>query len=127
MLVMPARGAGEDRSLLSTDRLQVPIGWSRDGKFLLFVKRSPAEDVEVWALAEGSDPPADVFFLHPTTYFWRGGWNAPVGGFLTRLITAVTLDGQASAFEQAGRIFAPRFRQMTLSGFDRAEVRTAAE
>ncbi|MGE4650622.1 MAG: DUF3089 domain-containing protein, partial [Myxococcota bacterium] len=52
--------------------------------------------------------------------------NAPVGGLLTRLITAVTLDGQASAFDQAGRIFAPRFRQMTLSGFDRADVRERA-
>lgn len=86
----------------------------------------PGELPRAEALAEGSDPPADVFFLHPTTYFWRGGWNAPVGGFLTRLITAVTLNGQASAFEQAGRIFAPRFRQMTLSGFDRAEVRERA-
>jgi len=86
----------------------------------------PGELPRAEALVDGSEPPGDVFFLHPTTYFWRGGWNAPVGGLLTRLITAVTLDGQASAFDQAGRIFAPRFRQMTLSGFDRADVRERA-
>jgi len=68
---------------------------------------------------------ADVFFLHPTTYFWRGGWNAPVDGFLTQLITSVTLRGQASAFAEAGRIFAPRFRQMTLAGFEHPDVRQA--
>lgn len=69
---------------------------------------------------------ADVFFLHPTTYFWRGGWNGPVDGLLTRIITATTLEGQASAFGPAGRLFAPRFRQMTLSGFDRPAVRAPA-
>ena len=56
MLVMPGRGTGEARSLLSADGLQVPMDWSRDGKFLLFVKGSPAEDVEVWVLAERSEP-----------------------------------------------------------------------
>jgi hypothetical protein len=68
---------------------------------------------------------ADAFFVHPTTYFWRGHWNAPVGGCLTEAITGATLAGQASAFNGAARIYAPRYRQMTLSGFGYPEVREA--
>ncbi|MFP6641263.1 MAG: DUF3089 domain-containing protein [Myxococcota bacterium] len=66
----------------------------------------------------------DVFFLHPTTYFWRWHWNAPIGGWMTRVITSVTLAGSASPFNGAGRIYAPRYRQLTLSGFDIPKSRT---
>jgi hypothetical protein len=69
------------------------------------------------------DPPADAFFVPPTTYFWRRHWNAPADGWLTGLITGATLAGQASAFNGVARIYAPRYRQMTLSGFDDPEVR----
>jgi len=83
-----------------------------------------------WAALPGESEPkageADVFFLHPTTYFWRGGWNGSVEGWLTRIITDATLKGQASAFAPAGRLFVPRYRQMTLSGFDRPDVRAPA-
>jgi len=65
---------------------------------------------------------ADAFFVHPTTYFWRAHWNAPIDGWLTRKITAATLAGQASAFNGAARIYAPYYRQMTLSGFRDAGV-----
>jgi len=68
----------------------------------------------------------DVFFVHPTTYFGDAGWNGPTDGWLTRLVTEVTLRGQASAFNAAGRIYAPRFRQMTLAGFDEPQVRPEA-
>jgi len=79
-----------------------------------------------------ADAPADVFFVHPTTYFGGGHWNAPVGGMglldggLMRAITGATLAGQASAFNGAGRIYAPRYRQMTLSGFAHPDVREQA-
>lgn len=66
---------------------------------------------------------ADVFYVHPTSYFWRYHWNAPIGGFLTEMITDATLAGQASAFNGSAKIYAPRYRQMTLSGFDHPDVR----
>lgn len=75
--------------------------------------------------AQGSAP-ADAFFVHPTTYFWRSHWNAPVGGWLTDKITGATLAGQASAFNGSARVYAPRYRQMTLSGFEYPEVRGPA-
>jgi len=69
---------------------------------------------------------ADVFFVHPTTYFWRRHWNAPCDGWRTRAITGATVAGQASAFNGTARIYAPRYRQMTLPGFRDAAVREAA-
>ena len=78
------------------------------------------------AVRAGADAAADVFFVHPTTYFWRAHWNAPAGGWLTDSITGATLAGQASAFNGAARIYAPRYRQMTLSGFDHPALRDEA-
>jgi len=69
---------------------------------------------------------ADAFFLHPTTYFWRSHWNAPTSGWLTRAITGATLAGQASVFNGTARIYAPRYRQMTLAGFEKTDGRKAA-
>lgn len=58
---------------------------------------------------------ADVFFLHPTTYTGDRGqklWNAPVND---AALNAKTDGGailyQASAFNGAGRVYAPRYRQ----------------
>ena len=65
----------------------------------------------------------DVFYLHPTSYFWRWHWNAPITGWLTRKITSVTIAGSGSAFNGAGQIYAPRYRQLTLSGFEIPESR----
>lgn len=87
---------------------------------------SAAEEVPpgIGAVAVGSAADVDVFFLHPTTYFGRGGWNGSIDGFLSRRIIAhPVLAGQASAFNSAGRIYAPRYRQMTLSGFGDPEIR----
>ena len=66
----------------------------------------------------------DVFYIHPTTYFWRWHWNAPIDGWLSQTITGVTMAGSASPFNGAGRIYAPRYRQLTLSGFNIPESRT---
>jgi len=61
---------------------------------------------------------ADVFFVHPTTYYGRKGWNAslqnkPVNTFTDRNV----MRKQASVFNAAGRIYAPRYRQATLFSF----------
>jgi hypothetical protein len=74
----------------------------------------------------GADPAADTFFVHPTTHFWCTHWNAPIDGWLTRAITATALAGQASAFDGVTRVYAPRYRQMTLAGFAHEVVRKSA-
>ena len=68
------------------------------------------------------DTVADVFFVHPTTYFWRfGRWNAPL--CLRRLqhyTKRTTIRDQASIFAGVGQLYVPRYRQATLyTYFDR--------
>ena len=61
-----------------------------------------------------------MFFLHPTTFLNKAGWNAAfddpgngAGGFGVD----GTLRAQASVFALCCRIFAPRYRQATLYAF----------
>ncbi len=61
------------------------------------------------------DSTVDIFFIHPTSYLDQTlpfGWNAPLDN---EGINNTTDNGsifkQASIFNEAGRIFAPRYRQ----------------
>jgi hypothetical protein len=68
-----------------------------------------------------ADARADAFFIHPTTYYSRASWNAPVDDEKANAFTDWgTLGGQASAFNGCCRIYAPRYRQATLASFFRA-------
>ncbi|OUJ75637.1 hypothetical protein BXP70_04375 [Hymenobacter crusticola] len=60
----------------------------------------------------------DVFFVHPTTYYSRGSWNASLQDKKVNLFTdRNVMRKQASVFNAAGRIYAPRYRQATLFSF----------
>lgn len=60
----------------------------------------------------------DVFYVHPTTYYSSGGWNAAPGEPESRrLVDTAVMPLQAGAFNLAGRVFAPRYRQATLYSF----------
>jgi pimeloyl-ACP methyl ester carboxylesterase len=61
----------------------------------------------------------DVFFIHPTTYYSKDGWNARYDepGTTMELLESGVLRFQASAFNGCCRIFAPRYRQATLYSF----------
>ena len=65
------------------------------------------------------DTVADVFFVHPTTYFWHFGyWNAPVRLHRLRRYTArTTVRNPASLFAGVGRLYIPSYRQATLYTF----------
>ena len=61
---------------------------------------------------------ADVFFVHPTTYYRPAAWNADLGRAKTNRFTdRATIRQQATVFNAAGRIYAPRYRQATLYSF----------
>ncbi|MBT8188560.1 MAG: DUF3089 domain-containing protein, partial [Croceitalea sp.] len=64
---------------------------------------------------------ADVFFVHPTTYtkkFIEDSWNGPVDNAdLNEKTDNGTIKHQASIFNAAGRVFAPRYRQAHLKAF----------
>ncbi len=60
---------------------------------------------------------AAIFFIHPTSYVSRDHWNAPIDDAETNDRAALFLRGQASAFNEAGEIWAPRYRQATFGAF----------
>jgi hypothetical protein len=69
-----------------------------------------------------ADAPADIIFLYPTTYTGSSrherAWNAAVGDSKTNSKTdQTTILFQASIFNGAGRVFAPRYRQAHLQIF----------
>ena len=63
----------------------------------------------------------DIFFVHPTTYTDSTkpfGWTASLNDYKTNLKTDyTTILNQASIFNEAGRIFAPRYRQAHLKSY----------
>lgn len=63
------------------------------------------------------NPRAAVFAIHPTSYLDRGHWNAPLDNAEANDRAALFLRGQASAFNAAGLIWAPRYRQATFGAF----------
>lgn len=64
----------------------------------------------------------DVFFVHPTIYTNSPeneyGWNADIhDDKMNKKIDDTTIKLQASIFNQAGRLFSPRYRQAHLRSF----------
>ena len=65
-----------------------------------------------------TSPDADVFFVHPTTWFDRKQWNAPIeAGVAQEIVDEISMGTQASVFNACCRIFAPRYRQAMLGAF----------
>ncbi|GAA0483157.1 DUF3089 domain-containing protein [Parasphingorhabdus litoris] len=67
--------------------------------------------------APDKDQRAAIFFVHPTSFINKDKWNAPLGDKETEDRTKIFLRGQASAFNKAGDVWAPRYRQATLGAF----------
>lgn len=73
-------------------------------------------DPGAWALLPEGEPagPADIFFVHPTTYQGRS-WNAAFDAeSAANRLSEVMIPNYAGPFAQAGRVFAPRYRQASL-------------
>lgn len=62
-------------------------------------------------------PKAAVFFVHPTSFMEKSAWNAPLDDKEANDRAKLFLRGQASAFNEVGEIWAPRYRQATLGAF----------
>ncbi len=61
---------------------------------------------------------ADVFFIHPTTYYSKEKWNQPLDDSETNERTDNgPIRQQASVFNGCCRIYAPRYRQATFGAF----------
>jgi hypothetical protein len=76
----------------------------------------PANAAET-AAAPVEQGDAAVFFVHPTSYYSRSSWNAPLEDRDSDHRANLFVQGMASAFADAGEIWAPRYRQATLGAF----------
>lgn len=85
-------------------------------------KPEMADDPSQWLpdgfAAETTRGDAAVFYIHPTTYLSTDRWNAPLDpGGDTEFRTRLFVQSQASAFNGAGSIWAPRYRQAAYGAF----------
>ncbi len=85
------------------------------------VKGNPAlwlpKDFEDEGAGIAADKKAAVFFIHPTSFLKKDQWNAPLDDEVSQARARIFLRGQASAFNQVGDVWAPRYRQATLGAF----------
>ncbi len=80
-------------------------------------KDDPADQLPA-GLAAPRNPAAAVFFVHPTTYIDKAGWNQALGDSAADWITDNrVLRNQASTFTGCCDVFAPRYRQATIFSF----------
>ena len=62
-------------------------------------------------------PKASLFFIHPTSYLQKSQWNAPIDDAESQLRARLFVRSQASAFNGAAEIWAPKYRQATFGAF----------
>lgn len=85
---------------------------------------SPAERLPEGLLPIPQDQRlASAFFLHPTTYGGKDDWVQPMDHQESRRGTDLgTTSIQASAFNGCCRVYAPRYRQSNIMGYQEEEV-----
>ncbi len=133
LLVLLSGCASSPRGAFSPANAPYPPDYSQDEAWAALPWKEDAADLTPDGLEDRQDEaPADVFFLHPTTYTGKRGdtlWNGPV---IDRNINQRTLETpikfQATIFNGAGRVFAPFYRQAHLKAYytrDTASARQA--
>ncbi|MGK2912300.1 MAG: DUF3089 domain-containing protein [Sphingobium sp.] len=93
-------------------------------------------DPSQWRPSGVEDAPiaskAAIFFVHPTTYLApanKAAWNAPITDAVSQATAARFVQRQASAFNELGPIWAPRYRQAHFGAFltDRTDGQKAID
>lgn len=98
-----------------------PPDYTRESSWAALPEKDDASDRVPPGLVEAPSPTrdlVDVFYIHPTGFGERTGWNASVEQEdQADIPVSVMLAGQASAFNGCGRVFAPKYRQATVLAF----------
>lgn len=91
------------------------------GKAMWIARPDIAGNPAMWVpkgLVEDADRlNAAVFFIHPTSYFNRAHWNAPLDDAKANQRVRLFIRAQASVFNRVSAVWAPRYRQATLGAF----------
>ena len=78
--------------------------------------RKDLSDRRLPGQAPGADL-ADVFYVHPTTYFKSDHWHDPLAEKEYQEDVFAPMRNQASVFNECCRVYAPRYRQATLASY----------
>ncbi|MET0241559.1 MAG: DUF3089 domain-containing protein [Sphingobium sp.] len=72
---------------------------------------------------------AAIFFVHPTSYIDRAGWNAPDADEDADALARTFIGLEANGIADVGRVWAPRYRQATFGAFltDKPEAAQALD
>ena len=84
-------------------------------------KKDSADRIPLFLKDEKRETRADVFYVHPTSFFAEGdaaAWNADLNDKTVNLETdSRSILFQASVFNGSCRVFAPRYRQANMKAF----------
>ena len=101
-----------------------PAATAYDRAEMWIARPGISDDPSLWrpagvkgADAEGDLPRAAIFFIHPTSYLAKGHWNAPLDDKESQWRARLFVRSQASAFNGAGEVWAPKYRQATFGAF----------
>lgn len=100
-----------------------PPDYSSSGHWAALPTKADAADRTPGGLKDGqAQAAADVFYIHPTIYTktrkGNDAWNADLGDEkLNRAVDGSAILNQASIFNAAGRVYAPRYRQAHIRVF----------
>ena len=109
---------GKDFAALSP----LPVGSYDDpARWLAHPKLTAGDTAARWipkgVSAPAAPPAAAIFYVHPTTYLNRAEWNAPLADTDANDRAEMIARMQVSAFNAAGELWAPRYRQATFGTF----------
>ena len=97
-----------------------PAGPSYADAGMWLARPGMADNPSSWTpdgIEPGGEPRASVFFIHPTSYLERSHWNAPLDDAESQERARLFVRSQASAFNNVGEIWAPKYRQATFGAF----------
>jgi penicillin V acylase-like amidase (Ntn superfamily) len=73
-------------------------------------------------LPEHPDKPVDVFFVHPTTYFFPNTWHESLPFGRQNGKVDASIEGQAGVFAGQANVFAPHFRDAHIKALAASEA-----
>jgi len=99
-------------------RVPVPPNYTSPESWAALPERDDAADFLPRGLSAVPGPRlADVFYVHPTTYYNSAEWNAPLDDGRAREMRDLTLANQASTFNACCRVYAPVYRQASIGAY----------
>ena len=102
------------------EEVAMPAGASYDQPRLWIARPDLRNNPALWAprgFAPARAPRAVLFFVHPTSFLESSSWNAPLDDEESQRRARLFVRHQASAFNGAAAVWAPKYRQAAFGAF----------